>query len=87
MKEHYNTLPLVVLIKRVAIFIAVAGSIGNIILGLVLENAIIVAVGFIVPLLSALPLFAFGELLEVTHDIRTSSEYIKQYIEEKKKSL
>lgn len=83
-EEYYSTNNVAGIIKGIAIFLAMLGVIGSIILGGKIDDLIVVIVGIFSSILSAVLLYAIGELIQIMHDIRTNSEHIRDYIERNK---
>lgn len=83
-EEYYTTNNVAGIIKIISILELISGIIISIVCSEYLE--IYTIVGIIVSIISAVFIYAIGELIGIMHDIRTNSEHIRDYLERESKS-
>ena len=82
-EEYYTTNNVAEIIKIISILELIAGIIICIVCSEYLE--IYTIVGIVVSIISAVFIYAIGELIGIMHDIRTNSEHIRDYLESENK--
>lgn len=82
-KEYYTTNNVSGIIKIIAIITLILGIIVCVINAKYWEAYTIV--GIVAFVVSAVFIYAVGELIGIMHDIRTNTEHIRDYIESEKK--
>ncbi len=82
-EEYYTTNNVSGIIKIISILELIVGIIICIVCSQYLE--IYTIVGIVISIISAVFIYAIGELIGIMHDIRTNTEHIRDYIESEKK--
>ena len=85
-EEYYTTNTIAKMIKKFAIIYAVVGIIVLVFLIFTnVEQTILGIIGLILLFVSTVFIYAIGEGIEIIHDVRTNTEHIRDYLENKEK--
>ena len=84
-EEYYSTNNVAGVNRGLSVLIFIIGVGASIFGGLAGGDIIISVIGAVVSILATLILFTISEVIQIMHDIRKNTEFLRDYIESEKK--